>query len=414
MSENNRKNILYILGAGASAGALPVVSEMKERMNIFCLNVLMSQNITNYKTIDKDNYKFIDIDYLCDFITAIEERRSFDTYAKEIYLKIDNILNKNISEYKLEYKKLKVILKSYLGWEESHSSIDSENRLWILEKYRGHDYYKFTLINDVNILNNILLKYKINNNSEVISEDWVKPLELINGDIEDKNNISTFLKRKIIENGIKELFRFALDKNNPEYIYFVNNKNDIDQRYINFLVDIMGDPSSLEKIKIYSWNYDTQLDLARESLGINNVDKKQKDGQLEILENMEVKINGSIADKEIKFAWEHGNDFTFLKFEENEEWFKNVTDIVIIGYSFPFSNRRTDLRILSSIIRSFPKQYNIYIQTLDEESFNNIKESIGSLVNEITYTWSGGYNWEDYVKIIPKYDKTSFFIPPHY
>ena len=64
----------------------------------------------------------------------------------------------------------------------------------------------------------------------------------------------------------------------------------------------------------------------------------------------------------------------------------------------------------------FPKKYNIYIQTLDEESFNNIKESVESLINEITQSARNNYNydWEKYIKIIPKYDKTSFFIPPHY
>ena len=406
-----KKNILYILGAGASAGALPVVNEMVSRMKIFLFDVLMSQNMNNnYKTTYKDNYKFIDIDYLCDFITAIGERRSFDTYAKEIYLTIDNILNKNISEYELEYKKLKVILKVYLKWEESHSSIDSENRLWILEKYRKDDYYKFSLVDDVNILNNILLKYKINNNSEAVSEDWVKPLELINMDIQDKNNISTSLKRKIIEDRIKELFRFAPNKDNPEKIYFVNDKSDIDQRYINFLVDILD--GDLDKIRICSWNYDSQFKKASEYLGFDKLDIKINKTK-KILEN-EIKINGSIEESEIQFAWEHGNDFTFLKLEENEEWFKNVTDIVIIGYSFPFSNRRTDLKILNSVIWMFPKKYNIYIQTLDEESFNNIKESVESLINETTSMWNNNFKWEDYVKIIPKYDKTSFFIPPHY
>ena len=408
-----KKNILYILGAGASAGALPVVNEMVSRMKIFCLDVLMSQNMNNnYKTTYKDNYKFIDIDYLCDFITAIGERRSFDTYAKEIYLTIDDILNKNISEYELEYKKLKVILKVYLKWEESHLSIDNENRLWILEKYRKDDYYKFALIDDVNILNNILLKYKINNNSEVVSEDWVKPLELINMDIQDKNNISTNLKRKIIEDGIKELFRFAPNKDNLEKIYFFNDKSDIDQRYINFLVDILD--GDLDKIKIYSWNYDSQFKKASEYLGFDKLDIKINKTK-KLLEN-EIKINGSVEESEIQFAWEHEKDFTFLKLKENKEWFKNVTDIVIIGYSFPFSNRATDLKILENVINNITSRYNIYIQTLNEESFNNIKESVESLINEITQSARNNYNydWEKYIKIIPKYDKTSFFIPPHY
>ena len=45
--KTTNKNILYILGAGASAGALPVVNEMVSRMKI----IYMSRLITDDKEL---------------------------------------------------------------------------------------------------------------------------------------------------------------------------------------------------------------------------------------------------------------------------------------------------------------------------------------------------------------------------
>ena len=40
-------------------------------------------------------------------IPELEKRRSFDTFAKEIYLQINDNSNKDIGGYKQEYKNLK-------------------------------------------------------------------------------------------------------------------------------------------------------------------------------------------------------------------------------------------------------------------------------------------------------------------
>ncbi|MBI5917581.1 MAG: hypothetical protein HY842_19605, partial [Bacteroidetes bacterium] len=80
-------NITYLIGAGASANALPVVSDMKNRMQVF-LNFLKShsQKAVVFNGIsDGDQNKIIN-----DFHSILNEAFSHstpDTYAKKLWLK---------------------------------------------------------------------------------------------------------------------------------------------------------------------------------------------------------------------------------------------------------------------------------------------------------------------------------------
>ena len=459
MSTTN-KNILYILGAGASAGALPVVDQMVDRMKIYNIDKLFEYKSGN------DLFKVLDeLKLNNDLIIEIDKRRSFDTFGKEIFLKN----NDN------DRDKLKKLLKEYLKWEQNTADEDLRKKIFSWE-YISSEEYNAKIQNIKNSLNSYK-KYKSKDQYSSILKELIELLEEIAKKILSTEDFESIKYRnydyKTILSGIYYLFYI---NDNGDYVF---DKSNLDQRYINFLVDIMGDPKSLNKIKIYSWNYDTQLDLAIESLGIKKVDTKQKDGQLKILEKMEIKINGSIKDnknknknikdKEIKFAWEHGNTDEGIKklfgekFKDkiDDNWLKNVTDIVIIGYSFPFSNRRTDLelfkilltlrieklkggventlkyepKIITNPAGEYPvtvgdgeiyyesidklarswleiEKWNLYLQIpkpKDEkdDNYESIKESLESILQEI------GFKKEWYT-ITRKIDKNSFFIPPHY
>ena len=146
-----------------------------------------------------------------------------------------------------------------------------------------------------------------------------------------ENNHTDFLKN--VEAGIQQML--------------TKPKSTLDQRYINFLVDILD--GDVNKIKIFSWNYDTQFQKAVEELNLKEGTKPYTNAKT--LLNNEIKLNGSIENEEIKFAWEtKEEEIDFSKVQRQtlkyQHMMINISDIVIIGYSFPFANRKIDTMIL--------------------------------------------------------------------
>ena len=90
-------NVTYLLGAGASAKSLPVVSNMKDRFRRF--NSFISRNI------DIPNKEIvIDLMNLC--LKQIEAHASVDTFAKKLYLQ---------DTFKMSAKAELFIIKHYLS-----------------------------------------------------------------------------------------------------------------------------------------------------------------------------------------------------------------------------------------------------------------------------------------------------------
>jgi hypothetical protein len=191
-------------------------------------------------------------------------------------------------------------------------------------------------------------------------------------------------------------------------------KSRIDLRYVNFLIDILeGD---ISKIKIFSWNYDTQLAHACAEIGL------AKDSNAQMLLGSECKLNGCIDSKklsEIKFGWE-SEDFP-AGYDLNDP----VSAVVVVGYSFPFANRKIDAELIKKIWNSTKGQQKIlppiYYQI--PENFEVQKERLLSLIEFAKSQLprsrrmdSGmgvrlGYETNEIIHIA---DKESFYIPPFY
>ncbi len=85
------KNVTYYLGAGASANALPVVSNMKERIRLFLDYLIADKN----KLAQLPTKEFInrgrainELDKILDKIFKESEKNTtIDTHAKKLYLK---------------------------------------------------------------------------------------------------------------------------------------------------------------------------------------------------------------------------------------------------------------------------------------------------------------------------------------
>lgn len=208
----------------------------------------------------------------------------------------------------------------------------------------------------------------------------------------------------------------------------INQKEDIDKRYISFFATMLSDRKMRENVKILNWNYDYML----EDAYINLFDETNFNGK-EVRDVLEIKnkfmnpskegsiyrLNGSIGytDKKkrdeynfhshqfnlgfkndndhdfakniyikmlekykytleifdsitslLSFSWEENNDF--LKLVKNST--KQTEQLIIIGYSFPFFNKTIDKAILLPIIENSFK-LEIVIQDMNPE---NVKKKL--------------------------------------
>lgn len=234
-----------------------------------------------------------------------------------------------------------------------------------------------------------------------------------------KNNIETLLSiaNKCIEFGTPDLYAKYLleigDEINYKYLkhllsiffkYKQEKENRFDLRALTFLTTIASNQKIPENIKIISWNYDSQIEIAaRKMKPINSQGysmikgftcwPNSRDG-FDTGENpFLLHLNGiagvnysernfyeefescfSFADVEkneslLSFAWEDEENAPKKIFNEQKlkvalEMATNTDILVVIGYSFPFFNRKVDQQIFYSMHTTLKK---IYFQ----DPFNN-------------------------------------------
>lgn len=195
-----------------------------------------------------------------------------------------------------------------------------------------------------------------------------------------------------------------------------------DKRYDNFFSSILTQKGKLpEKIKIYSWNYDFQIERSYQEYGGHKTLNRTR-SSLNIISPNEhnkyydhagefniIKLNGSTRfrnfaqeeyfcqnisqkasaaheavstylasvndlendDYELQFAWEDSDYDNLFKAAERD--LAKIEVLVIIGYSFPFFNRKIDMELINKMsgLRK------IYIQDLNPE---NIKEQLDEFI----------------------------------
>lgn len=185
-----------------------------------------------------------------------------------------------------------------------------------------------------------------------------------------------------------------------------------DKRYDNFWASVLEAKDILpNNIKILSWNYDYQFELTylnmssratlksaraalnilypsdsnivsdgfalmklngsatRVSLGTNEVDylcesalPHTKSVNLkQLLDNFELLQNSSANKSDLKFAWE-----TSLERIDFSKFVEDYRVLAVIGYSFPYFNRKVDRLIIDSLIKQ-GKLEHLYIQDSNPE-----------------------------------------------
>ena len=406
-----KQGIVYILGAGASANALPIVSEMIERLQIFYLLMFTLNLSIDQKDENKNKINEL-IRELKDLLNNLKDKRSIDTYAKELYIKEDTA--------KLDT--LKAILGTYLSFEEMFS--DDEIRGFFESSFSGIDPKFF--------------------NTE--KRDGVA-FSSINSEIKDElGQPSNSGPEYISDLGcLRYLYKY-----NASNQGFQNNKTKVDQRYINFLVDIMEKADSFpSNIKLFSWNYDSQFFHAIKNLNfsilskddvidypflkrLNGIAARRGINPATISSNLDMKQkivecsdcfwrlrSTDYKDKNllVKFAFEQSEALEKAEISSHIDDFDSISDLVVIGYSFPLANRNIDRSIFEAILKKVEytryKMINlkIYIQTphsldIDNDQYTISKTKIISIIQSIIPQLelsSDGAELSDVRKIPPRH-----------
>jgi len=208
-------------------------------------------------------------------------------------------------------------------------------------------------------------------------------------------SVDTFAKKLFFRGDIQNLkkLKAALSA----YLVIEQSRHHVDQRYDAFLASVLGFDSSRrvnlpEHLRILTWNYDTQLEKAfygfceNQEMVIEDVTFSKRiyringrcgthppghigDSFRAVLNTTnkpawEAGINlykeymaePSSPEPEIKFAWEDSTHNRLQNIGLN--LLSAVSDIVVIGYSFPYFNREID----ALIFKEFSHVRRIYLQ----------------------------------------------------
>ncbi|MFZ4463468.1 MAG: hypothetical protein ACOYN5_06450 [Bacteroidales bacterium] len=273
-------------------------------------------------------------------------------------------------------------------------------------------------------------------------KELISDLEWLVAEVSKHASVDTFAKKLFIQRNISDLNKLKVALS----LFFVFQQafNKPDNRYDAFFASIHNRLHQFpENIRILSWNYDSQFELAyslfsnqtqisdiQNFLNIKHkyggeFDDDTKFGIYKLngttglyrnngssqyiyanflnvpvdLTFMEIVVRSYVA---ATYEIEYRSNFSFAWEGENPNRsivdlaVKNVSDciaLVVIGYSFPFFNRDIDRKIINSMTQL----KSVYFQAPDAD---NLIERFSAVRNDISN-----------IKLIPKFDLKQFVLP---
>lgn len=322
-------NITYLLGAGASYNALPVVNQINDRLKEFKSILTRTIDFPNFtpqsgKRIDKYllNYgnekiesssKHIKKDMLNEMREAVQwlidensKHFSIDTFAKKLYLQ---------KEFQL-LQKLKITLCCFFVYLQN-DSLDSR-----------YDSFFASVLDDLRDLPN---------NLKFLSWNYDYQLE-------------------------KAFSNFVLNQN----LQSNQNALNVCSKGIK-----SSDSNLINKFSVFKLNGTTSL--LNNGQNINILDNLNEDDDV-LFDNIITYYYFAIYHKiplTLSFAWEEDSN-NYIN--SVTECIKNTDILIVIGYSFPFFNRKIDKHLLNNM----SQLKRIYIQ--DPFNGESIEERINSLL----------------------------------
>lgn len=336
------KNITYLLGAGASAHCLPVITDMVHRMRKMIstferAKLRPNENFTGIKTeLHQATVELVnDVKWLID---EARKHQTIDTLAKKYYL---------ISSKHDDLKKLKKILTIYFLYEQFYP--DEFIRDKEIKELPDKRYDSFI----ASIIDSKIGSYKLPDNLKIITWNYDLQFELSYREYQSDKNIAQIQKqlqilpsKSILDSKYDiKLSKFALiHLNGVAGIGKVNKwSNDEESSFLD-QVSISNPLNSL--IEYYS-SFDTELPddpiTHPETMFFNYSWEVNKEFENNIYPNA-VKIRNTAI-----------------------EIMKHTEILVVIGYSFPFFNKVVDQELFAGA----KKLRKVYVQDLKATDIEN-------------------------------------------
>lgn len=350
-----KKRITYLLGAGASFETLPLINTFETVLTEYARMVatykFIEPNFPDYWKVRPDKEE-IRRDFIKDLNWLIREcqnHSSIDTFARKLFLR----------KQRKEYLLLKLLVSEFLVYQELINGIDKRYELFL------------ATILDLNNAQELVLP----DNVQILSWNYDKQVEFALGQFTESKS------SEVIENMIQLYPR-------KEYKEYENGFG------LFKLNGSVGGFIEGEKFSPMSF----ELDIIKDQ-----IDSKTKDN---ILNN-----SFSRYDR-MKTAYEHypfesyANSYSINYSWENEQIVENTrnnaiaavknTDIlVVIGYSFPTFNRKTD----SLILNSMEELMTVYVQS-PKDTIEGVMQRIGALEN-----------FDHEINLVPVTNVEEFYIP---
>lgn len=326
--------VTYLIGAGASANALPVVNGMNDRMKCFFDELIKLNEVYEYN-FDNELHEIGRI------LNKIRTHQTIDTYAKKLYLKED------VKNYNL----LKRFLSCYLIFEQANKDniLDFNNDIRVK-----------SLISKSIIPQKVdeRLNDKINLQLDTRYDSFFASLLNKNKLLDPNINIITWNYDMQFELAYSD---FNFDKYKVERI----------QDYLQIFPTAINQEVDLNKSSIIKLNGTCNFLNDRNTstfdiINENFYDNRFTSALLRILSD----VNHNVI-TQLEFAWENDRQTTKAR-EYAHQVIGNSDIIVIIGYSFPTFNREVDRFIFNKFDDS--QLFRTYTDIVNREPESKIKQ----------------------------------------
>lgn len=315
------KNITYLLGAGASAGCIPVVSGIEGGMAqmLFRFADHSDLNLSDeayFENCSDKTKRTIQLNFLESLKWLMKEcgnHASIDTYAKKLYLRKEGEL----------LRKLKVTLSIYLVFEQCQKGFD-----------KRYDSFFASIVNDS--------VYSLPGHIKVISWNYDYQLERAYAEYTgDFRHDSIADSLNIHSKGMR-----------PEGV--ARSK---------FGICKLNGSAFIKQDNFYQFEY---ADSLNSNLNLTTVESAMRNYSLLLFSN------DRDCTPALSFAWEHDSDKDNNIISKAKLLTNHTNILVVIGYSFPFFNRQVDREILGDM--GYLEK--VYIQSPDANGLCERFESV--------------------------------------
>lgn len=354
-----KKNITYILGAGASHDTLPLMNELGDSINNLKTKISHRCNVFKQKEqITKEEAKIFSviIEDLDELYVICQSSHTIDTHAKKLSVQgAEDALNK-----------LKTILSVYFTIAQAYKPVKTKYNAFLST-----------------ILSREIEGIKINDNIKILSWNYDYQLELALNDFTGYNQadeLDEFINIYPRKNMNKLKTGFAVFKLNGSACSFVNDGH-FERNILQSGFKPVRDEKTITHSSITEEN---EINLFKKTI-----------------EYYQAYLNG--AKPAMHFAWE--NDPIPQKVRAlAKQAVKNTQILVVIGYSFPTFNREIDRDILSAMTNL----EKVYIQ-IPQDGIDEVVQKFNDL-NPIKKPKTGYYDLTPNERT----NKNDFFIPSEF